>query len=388
MPNAPSRWEPYCHRPDAASHLSNFAGNVLGSNAGVIFYDGSGATRLKSALPDSDGDTTDLIVSVQRPPLFPVGFASGSGSRGGQPTQRSSLNAVIQTGESLMAEAGQVRTAAAKFIENHKTAFDGVATAVDVLGVLSGIVAGLSLAGGAVAFAPAILGMIAGVAAAALLIEDGRMFYYEITGNELRKKELASTWHYQMVEAVAPWLAVPDLAVSGLSTVREAGQTARTVAGASNRIEATAARLADQRDAIDAYTQSHATKLDQSNITTKIQRMRAKANKLDKNLLRAQSKLAAASRKLVVLRTIGLPAYAGTIYGMSAYSIDPPSLADGLQATQKAWHDRFAPPTPTPDPHHPAHLLVPSQSAPQVAGSAQPVMQFQVAVRPKAGASR
>ncbi|WP_322047397.1 hypothetical protein [Paraburkholderia sp. J67] len=287
-----------------------------------------------------------------------------------------------------MAEAGQVRTAAAKFIENHKTAFDGVATAVDVLGVLSGIVAGLSLAGGAVAFAPAILGMIAGVAAAALLIEDGRMFYYEITGNELRKKELASTWHYQMVEAVAPWLAVPDLAVSGLSTVREAGQTARTVAGASNRIEATAARLADQRDAIDAYTQSHATKLDQSNITTKIQRMRAKANKLDKNLLRAQSKLAAASRKLVVLRTIGLPAYAGTIYGMSAYSIDPPSLADGLQATQKAWHDRFAPPTPTPDPHHPAHLLVPSQSAPQVAGSAQPVMQFQVAVRPKAGASR
>ncbi|MBN3854822.1 hypothetical protein G3N59_15670 [Paraburkholderia sp. Ac-20340] len=383
MPNAPSRWEPYCHRPDAAAHLSNFAGSVLGHHAGVIFFDGSGATRLKSAIPDNDGDTTDLVVSIQRPPFFPVGFAGGSTARSAQQNPRGGGNAIAQTASRVLADLGQARSSAAQFVENHKTAFDGAATAVDVLGVLSGVVAMASLLAGTVALAPAVLGIVAGAAALALLSEDGRMFYYEVTGNELRKRELASSWHYQMVEAVAPWLALPDLALSGLSTVREAGQTARTVAAASNRIETTTARLASQREAIDAYSQAHATKLNQSNITTKIQRMRAKANKLDKNLLRAQSKLTVASRKLVVLRTIGLPAYAGTIYGMSVYGIDPPSLSDGLQASEKAWHDRLPPPTPTPDPHHPAQLLVPAQTAAQVAGIAHPMMQFQVAVRPK-----
>jgi hypothetical protein len=386
MPTTPSRWEPYCHRPDAEFHLSKFASSVLGHQAGVIFFDGSGATRLKSAIPDRDGDTTDLVVSVQRPPLFPVAFSgSPSAQLPGQTAQDNQLS-VLQRASNVVADLKQTRASVANFVENHKTVFDGVSTGFDVLGTLSGVVALASLVAGTVAVAPALLGIMSGAASLLLLKEDGQMFYYEIMGDEINKKRLANSWSYQMVESVAPWFAVPDLMRSGLSTVRETARTALKVTALTERIEVTAARLSTQREVLNSYREAHATKIDQSNIMTKVQRMRAKGNKLDRNLLRAQSKLNKAKRQLMLLRSIGLPAYAGTIYGMGLYAIDPPSLEDAWQAAREAWQGTFEQPAVTHDPHHPAHLLVPAQAAPSVAGDARPVMQFQVAVHPKPGA--
>ncbi|MGN6234180.1 MAG: hypothetical protein ACTHNZ_23820 [Trinickia sp.] len=388
MPNPPSRWQPYCHRPDAEFHLSKFAGEVLGHDAGVIFFDGSGAARLKSAHPDKDGDTTDLVVSVQRPPLFPLAFSGRSGMQSsGRPAQGSQPMALHQTGR-VLADLTQTRKSVANFIEGHKTAFDGASTVFDVVGTVSGVLALVALVGGTVAVAPAVLGIMAGAASLLLLKEDGQMFYYEVTGDEMHKQQLANSWSYRMVESVAPWLALPDLFTSGLSTVRETAQTASKVTALTARIETTTARLASQREAIDSYREAHATKLSKPNIVTKVQRMRAKANKLDSNLLRAQSKLSKARRELVKLGAVGLPSYAGTIYGAGTYSIDPPDVVNAWQGTRERWRNTFDQPIATHDPHHPVHLLVPAQTASYVAGDVQPVMQLQVAVRPKSGASR
>lgn len=165
------------------------------------------------------------------------------------------------------------------------------------MGVMSGVLAVAAIPAEGVAFAAA-LGIVAGLASVALLVEDGQMLYFELTGDEMRKKQLANSWTYQLIESVAPWLALPDLAVSGLKTVRETGRTALKVTALADRAEAATQRLATQREAIDAYQEAHANKLGQPNIQTKTQRMRAKANRLTGDMQRAQTKLDKTSRKL------------------------------------------------------------------------------------------
>ncbi|CAB3727542.1 hypothetical protein [Trinickia soli] len=392
MPNAPSRWEPYCHRPDAEFHLSKFASEVLGHDAGVIFFDGSGATRLKSAMPDRDGDTTDLIVSVARPPLFPVAFQGKAQSQSFGHFAHDRIQATWPSADGVLTEARQAYSRAtapvARFIEGRKTVFDSVSTAVDVLGVMSGILAVAAIPAEGVAFAAA-LSILAGTASIALFVEDGQMLYFELTGDEMRKRQLANSWTYQLVESVAPWLALPDLAFSGLRTIKETARTALKVTALADRAEAATQRLASQRDAIAAYKEAHATKLEQSHIKTKTQRMQAKANRLTSDMRRTQTKLDAMSRKLKLLRTIGLPAYAGSAYGLGVYAVDPPDLQKAYQAVGDAVQGMGTHTTePTLDLHHPARQLVPVHASARITGAVRPVMQFQVGVHSHTGASQ
>jgi hypothetical protein len=389
MPNAPSRWEPYCHRPDAEFHLSKFASDVLGHDAGVIFFDGSGATRIKSARPDKDGDTTDLIVSVSKPPLFPVAF-KGKG-------QSDSLEQIAHDRtqarfSSLLADAKQTyRRATAPltaFIEDHKTVFDGVGTTVDAWGLMSGILAVGAIPAAGVTFA-ATLSILAGMASLALLIEDGQMFYFELTGDEVSKRRLANSRAYQMIEAVAPLLALPDLALSGLRTVKETARTALKVTALADRAEVATQRLASQREAIAAYRDAHANKLSQPNIRTKTQRMQAKANRLTSDMRRTQAKLDKMSRKLMQLRAIGLPAYAGSAYGLGVYAIDPPDFEKAYQAFTETLPSIGMHATgQRDDPHHPAHHLMPDRGAPYLPGDIRPLMQFQIGVHANNRASQ
>ncbi|HKT97605.1 MAG TPA: hypothetical protein VJS30_13895 [Paraburkholderia sp.] len=357
----------------------------------MIFFDGSSATRLKSARADKDGDTTDLIVSVARPPVFPVAFQGKAQSQSFEKFARDQAQAAWQGAGHALTDATQAYSKAtapvASFIENHKTAFDGVSTGVDALGVMSGVLAVAAIPAEGVAFAAA-LGIVAGLASVALLVEDGQMLYFELTGDEMRKKQLANSWTYQLIESVAPWLALPDLAVSGLKTVRETGRTALKVTALADRAEAATQRLATQREAIDAYQEAHANKLGQPNIQTKTQRMRAKANRLTGDMQRAQTKLDKTSRKLRQLRTIGLPAYAGSAYGLGVYSVDPPDLGKAWQSVSQALQGGTHSPAPTIDPHHPAHQLMPTQAAPHLPGDVRPIVQFQVGVRPNTEASQ
>jgi hypothetical protein len=391
MPNAPSRWEPYCHRPDAESHLSNFSSSVLGHDAGVIFFDGFGATRLKSASPDHDGDTTDLIVSTSRPPLFPFGFRGDAQSQSFSQVARQHAQGLLQqaegAGSALKSAYGHAMAPVAGFIEDHKTAFDGLNTVADALGVMSGVVAAGAIFAEGIALAPA-LGVIAMVGAAMLLVADGTMFYFEVTGNEVRKKQLANSWAYKLVESVAPWLSVPDLARSGIGTLRQVPTATREVTALTGEAEAATQRLASQRDAIAAWKDAQANKLDRPNIMTKTQHMQAKANRLTGDMQRAHAKLQKASRELQLLRFIEAPAYVASTYGLSVYASDPPDFKDTFSSVSTAWNARAGAAANTHDPHHPAHLLVPHQLAPRIPGEAAPVLQFQVSVCPQAGGSK
>ena len=311
MPNAPSRWEPYCHRPDAEFHLSKFAGEVLGHDAGVIFFDGSGSARLKSASPDKDGDTTDLIVSVARAPSFPFAFRgqpeAQSFSQFARERTQGMLREASAAASSLKSAYSHATAPVAKFIENHKTAVDGVNTVVDTWGVMSGFLAASTIVVEGVTLAPA-LAVVALVGAALLLVADGTMFCYEITGNEVRKKRLENYWAYKLVESVAPWLSLPDLAASGLRTVRGLPKAAREVTALGEEAGAASQRLASQQEAIAAYKEAHGIKLDRANIMTKTQRMQAKANQLTSDMQRAHAKLQKAGKELRLLRVIEGPA--------------------------------------------------------------------------------
>ena len=386
MPNPPSRWEPYCHRPDAELHLSKFAGEVLGHDAGVIFFDGSGSARLKSASPDMDGDTTDLIVSVARAPSFPFAFR-------GQPEAQTFSQFARERTQGLLRDAGAAASSlksayghatepVAKFIEGHKTTVDGVNTVVDTWGVMSGYLAATTIVAEGVTLAPA-LGVVALVGAALLLVADGTMFCFEITGNEVRKKQLENFWAYKLVESVAPWLSLPDLATSGLRTVRGLPKAAREVTAWGEEAGAASQRLASQREAIAAFKEAHSAKLDRPNIMTKTQRMQAKANRLTSDMQRAHAKLQKASKELRSLRLIEVPAYVGSTYGAGVIATDPPDFADMASSVSQAWQRQTKAWGFAHDPHHPAHSLVPSQIAPHTPGDVRPTLQFQVAVSPR-----
>ncbi len=391
MPNAPSRWEPYCHRPDAEFHLSKFASEVLGHDAGVIFFDGSGSARLKSASPDSDGDTTDLIVSVARAPLFPFAFR-------GQPEAQSFSQFARERTQGLRLDASAVASSVksayshatapvAELIEGHKTAIDGVNTAVDALGVMSGFLAASTIAAEGIALAPA-LSVVALAGAALLLVADGTMFCFEITGNEVRKKQLQNFWAYKLVESVAPWLSLPDLTFSGLRTIRGLPKAAREVTALGEEAGTASQRLANQKEAIAAYKEAHATKLDRPNIMTKTQRMQAKANRLASDMQRAHVKLQKASQELRLLRFIEAPAYVGSTYGAGVLATDPPDFAATASSVSQAWRKQANAWESAHGPDHPAQLLVPRQIAPHTPGDVRPTLQFQVAVRPRTGTSQ
>lgn len=388
MPNAASRWEPYCHRPDATFHLSKFASDVLGHDAGVIFFDGSGAARLKSASPDKDGDTTDLIVSVQRPPLFPFAFRGTAQSQSFAQFSQGLAKGAWQDASKAIGAANYARSALGSFIGRHKTAFDTGNTFIDVVGVVTGVLAVAAIGAEGVALIPAAFAVASLVGALGLVVADGTMSYFELTGDKVHQRELENFWAYQLVEAVGPWMAVPDLMLGGPRALAEQARTSLKARAMSNRVDAAEQALAGQRDAIDVYRETHANKLDQPNIMTKTQRMRAKANRMNGDLVRAKTKLEKMKGKLALLRWLELPAYGGTIFGMGEYGVNPPDLGQTGQSVSQAWHDARTHSTVTPDPHHPAHALVPSRVAPHAAGDIRPVMQFQVSVRPNAGASQ
>ena len=121
---------------------------------------------------------------------------------------------------------------------------------------------------------------------------------------------------------------------------------------------------------------------------TKTQRMQAKANRLTSDMQRAQGKLQKASKQLQLLRIIEAPAYVASTYGLGVFATDPPDFGDTASPVSQAWRSQTRAWESAHDPHHPAHLLVPSQIAPHTPGDVRPVLQFQVAVRPHTGASK
>ncbi|WGS51138.1 hypothetical protein LFL96_06445 [Paraburkholderia sp. D15] len=375
MPKSVALWEPYCHRPDAEFHLSKFADRVLGAKAGVIFFDGLSAVRLRPSVPDRDGDAVTLVVTSSRLPLgVPDPLSSADPQTIHQLSQAwtKRLTSAVSGSTNGPSGFGQGLAKARTFIENHKTGFDAAAVAGDTFGVLAGVVSLGALFATGVALAP-VLGVVAGAAALLLLAEDSRMLTYELRGDEVRKKQLENSWHYKMVETVGPILVLPDLAVSGARTLASMPKAAREVGEAAEEVTQAGRRLADQRQAIDRFTHANLDNPDQLKMRQQANQMRQQASSLANSVRTAQQKLLAARHELILLRTIEAPAYMATIYGTGVYGVDPPDMLTHSLEWMTEPSRR--------DPDHPAHLLMPQRlNNADRTGQPAPVLQFQVGV--------
>ncbi|PCE29240.1 hypothetical protein [Burkholderia ubonensis] len=379
MSKSVALWEPYCHRSDAEFHLSKFADRVLGPKAGVIFFDGLAAIRLKPSVPDADGDAINLIVSSSRLPVAaadPLSNASPQTINQLAQAWTQRLDAPSNRSAALGQGLAKARARAGDFISAHQTAFDAAAVVGDTFGVLAGVVSVAAIMAGGVALAP-VLGIVAGAAAVLLLIEDGRMLRYDLRGDEVRKKQLKETWHYKLVETVGPIMALPDFAVSGARTLASLPKASREVGEAAEEVMQATNRLVDKRNAIDKLSRASADNPDRLLTRQQANQMREQARGLAGNVRTAQQKLAAASRELMLLRTIEAPAYLATIYGTSVYGISPPDpFTHGVE-----WlTDRMTESTQR-NSDHPAHALAPQHvGRSNQVGNPSTVLQFQVGV--------
>ncbi|KVN16668.1 MULTISPECIES: hypothetical protein [unclassified Burkholderia] len=380
MSKSPAFWEPYCHRPEAEFHLSNFAAKVLGRNAGVVFFDGMNAARLKQAIPDARGDTLDLVVAVVRSAVLPPAPSETVDALTLDQLSREWKQRIAASAPS--AEPSLLRQSMARaqgFVEGHKTAFDAAAGG-DTFGLLAGAVSIAAIIGGGIALAP-VLSAAAGAASLLLLAEDGSMLCHELKGDEVRPKRLETSWHDRMIETVGPLLVLPDLAVSGPRTLaslpkaaREAGETAE---GAAQGAAQATKRLATQRNALDAFKRASLDHPDRAAPQARIHQLRTDASSLATRVRHAHQKVMAARRALLLLRTIEAPASLASLYGASLHGIEPPapvSRGGGWLRHQMGEHSPG-------HPDHPAYLLIPER--PVVEGSSgapAPAMQFHVAV--------
>lgn len=370
MPKSPALWEPYCHRADAEFHLSNFAGRVLGPKAGVIFFDGLAAARLKPALPDADGHALDLVVSASRFPLAaPDPLSNASPQTIAQLSHAWSQRVAAASGPTAL-DRGLAATR--QFMGEHKIAFGAAAVAGDAFGVLAGVVSlGLLFAGGAVLL-PA-LGVVAGAASAVLLFEDGKMLYYELTGDEVHRKALENSWHYKLVETIGPILLLPDLAFSGVRTLASLPRLSREAGEAAEEAAQAVKRLANQRKDIDAFTRNNLDHPNQALMREQANQMRGQASGFANDVREAQRKLDKAHRELMLVRTIGAPAYLTTTYGTGVYGVNSPNNWPEIIAWVKEHTHQFA--------DHAAGLLMPPRVANDTgAGDPMTVLQFQVGI--------
>lgn len=179
----------------------------------------------------------------------------------------------------------------------HPAVKDGIIVAADVAGVVAGGVALFTLVTVGGATAAVVVGLtatvVAGFACLALMYEDGRHLWYVATGNEAGRIHLEKSGHYQWIEAIAPWLTLPDLVMGGRVVVRELAEASKTAGRIGTRASATAARatqatrefretIADTNQSIDALNAAHR----QANrAANDYRRMAALAQRANQNLL-------------------------------------------------------------------------------------------------------
>ncbi|AOJ09429.1 hypothetical protein [Burkholderia mayonis] len=386
MPNAPVSWEPYCHRSEAEFHLSNFASKVLGQKAGVVFFDGVGASRLKFATPDANGNALDLVIAVSRPPLMPADPLSSATPQtidqlSRQWAQSVSVARRAQSGPSLL---GQRISRTRDVIEGHRMAFDSAAVGGDTFGVLAGVVSLAVILAGGVTLLPA-LGVAAGITSALLRLEDGRIVKYELTGDEVRKKQLGNTWHDKIIETVGPILILPNLIASGPRALASLPGIAREAGEMSEEAVQATKQLSAQRNAIDAFKSASLDNPERALLQAPARQMEERASRFADAVREAQKKLMQARRELLLLRTIEAPAYMASLYGAGVYGIDPP---DAVVARGVDWMQQHLGNGARQDLDHPARLLAPDRPmTPPQPGTPSPILQLHVGVSHRPGAT-
>ena len=371
---------PYKSQPQAALCLGRFASGVVGTGTGVIWCEAESAVLLQAPSYDDDGFGLTLIARS----LGPVKPAPAESAPSGTWARVEQLVESVMTriGEAQLEEAaadqamGQAELAMARagwqdvksgwnqinaFIEDHKIAADSVAVGFDAVGVLAGIVSLGVIIAGSVTILP-VLGLVAGAASLAMLAADGKMLSFEISGDQAGIESLKDQSWYRWTEAVGPILLLPDLIANGPGAIRELRalpdevSTLRASEGAARDAATTA------RGEADAFRDSRPMREDKDWARRKLQRLRTRANKLARALTTAQARLDEAQSKLRTLRTIEVPAYAGSIYTHTMYTFDPPDLLKQHFAPDEQ-HGTTSDAAPDDPRHRPWLYLLPADSA-------------------------
>ena len=235
-------WYPYPNFDDARSRLSAFADATVGPQCGISFSDGNniGVVRQPS-------DTTDkwlwlnvLMQHVAAPPPPPPKPNGTWGMLKAWFWHAMEIQgeAEMQQGQADLAMGQAIDSAIEKhiwlpvhdFLLRHKLLADGVGVALDVVGVVAGVVFVVAalpeIAGGAIVIGT--LGLVTGVSAAVgslvLLGVDGTVFGLEASGNRGRAEEVENNKTIQWLRIGATVMLLPDVAVGGVRALGEIGK--------------------------------------------------------------------------------------------------------------------------------------------------------------------
>ncbi|UNC13469.1 hypothetical protein FE249_04090 [Acidiphilium multivorum] len=261
-------------------------------------------------------------------------------------------------------------------LDDHPAAAAIMATALDAIGVVGGLIGVVTLSPGlaTVVGAASLLGALAALVGSGLLLwADGWDTYYLVRGDMAASapgraawKTRADKWEhgskfYERTELLAPLLVLPDAARAGIGVTREVGEAREGLAGATVERDDKAAGVARAAERLEQKRAENAAreKLYRAQRQTEAQLGKAARNAA-KRLLKAEARradlekeLRAAIRKSALMEGPGLLSAAG---GAALYIGHLPEMMSSHTAS-KPQGDPYSRPLSSLIPQGPAACL-------------------------------
>ena len=352
-------FDPYGTEQSACRALSRFADAVFSTPTGLIWAEADGAKVLRRPAYAAEGFGITLIaISHGAEPAAmatstPTQWLPRNGFLRGMMVAAQAMSQQEQDYQQALAQGmavtvGEVRD----FLNAHQTLADGIATGLDVLGLIAGTAAVFAMA--PVVLGAATLGGVVGVTAAftatvgsvGLLTCDAKMFTFDLEGDQAARSAFEKTAYYRWVEAVGPLLLLPDLLVNFPRAVVGVAKAARELQSAPREIGELTEKALAGREAL-GLVDKPAVLAAHPQIAADVQRLKLATDKLSHEIAKAEKKLETAKDELRAAHLRDMPAAAGTVFGTTIYTINPPELT-------KAAASRLG------------SLLQPSPKAPQI----------------------
>ncbi len=332
------RWGPYRDAGEASGRLTAYANAVYARPVGVLWVCGGQSTWLRRPAYDGAGNGLAMLVRCEIAPPPPI-----------RPTALESVQNVLAKAQAYAHAAvpvwlqmegvspGQqqwlgkhVIAPVDAYLSRHPAVKDGLVVVGDVAGVIAGVAAGFAIAtaGGAVAvIAAGVATVAAGFACAVLLWQDAQHLWFTTTGNEGGRIALEHNSRYQWIEAIAPLVTLPDLAIGGVGTFRDAVTAGRFSGRAGSVLASRQTRaLGAKREFCETIAGGEAG-------WHEISMARAAADKRARDLQVMQAMARRANHRLLLRRNNVLSTLGGT-WGARQYYQEPPDRAKPLSRTE------------------------------------------------------
>lgn len=342
------RWGPYHDAGEATQRLTAYADAVYRRPVGVLWVCGGQSTWLRRPAYDGAGNGLAMLVRCEiapPPPIRPMTLESvqnvlAKAEPGVRAIAPYALQAAGMSPEAQRWAGKHIVAPVDAYLSRHPAVKDGIVVVADVAGVIAGVAAVIAIGtvGGTVAVVAAgVATIVAGAACAFLLYEDVQHFWYTSYGNEAGRIRLENTAHYQWIQAIAPWLTLPDLAAGGRGAMRELGEAGHLSARVAPRLAAARARSAAAgRNLRETIAGGEGAWRD-------IAIAEAEVHRRARNLQRMQALAQRANRDLLVKHN-GLASTVGGGWAARQYVHEPPVLVEhaydkAKEKTREAMHD-------------------------------------------------